>query len=213
MDKFIMKKILLCLLLALSISGYAQVSWNVKAGANLSKETNSNVNMKLGYQLGVGMDYYFNEHWGIQSSLTLITKGYKSKGNYYYPAEWNSDLSKYDKTENRIYLGLPIALAYKFRISNNFKLVFNGGGYMSYGIGGKYKNKVIAKDNTSETYKYNTFSSYSGTEKFDIGLSAETTLEYLNKYTVGVIGEWGLKRTLATDTRNHTYGINIGYKF
>ena len=49
-------------LLLSALYGYGQVSWNVKAGMNVSKITNYGVNeMKPGYQFGVGMDYFFTD--------------------------------------------------------------------------------------------------------------------------------------------------------
>lgn len=205
-----MKNILLCFFLAYSASAFSQITWNAKAGVNVSKRTQIDADMKLGYQFGVGMDYYFSEHWGVQPSIMLITKGFKTKGNYNYPPEWDDDLSKYNITENRIYLEVPIMLAYRFKVTENIKLVINGGAYASYGIGGKYKNKFTKKDGTTGNYDFDAFSS--GSEKFDVGLGAGTTFEYLSKYTIGIIGEWGMKNTLGS-SKNHTYGINLGYKF
>ena len=77
------KLITTLLLLLVCLSGYSQISWNAKAGVNISNTINSgNVDFKPGYQFGFGMDYYFNDHWGIQPSLMLISKGYKIKGDY-----------------------------------------------------------------------------------------------------------------------------------
>lgn len=205
-----MKKLLLGLLLVISVGGYAQISWNAKVGTNLSKQTQSNVDMKLGYQLGIGMDYYFSDHWGIQPSFMLISKGFKSKGTYLEAPGENNPATKFNITDNRIYLEMPIMLAYRFEISQKFKMVLNGGGYLSYGIAGKYKNKFTQKDGTINIFSKNTFSY--GTERFDVGLGGGTTLEYLNRYTIGIIGEWGLKKALG-DAKNQSYGINIGYKF
>ena len=68
------------LLLLVCLSGYSQISWNAKAGINISNIINfGDVDFKPGYQVGVGMDYYFNDHWGVQPSLLLISKGYKDK--------------------------------------------------------------------------------------------------------------------------------------
>jgi opacity protein-like surface antigen len=207
-----MKKILLCFFLACSLSTFSQISWNAKAGVNISKITHIDADMKLGYQFGVGMDYYFSEHWGIQPSIMLITKGYKAKGDYNYPPEWNDVvLSKYNRTENRIYLEVPIMLAYRFKVTENIKLVLNGGAYVSYGIGGKYKNKYTRKDGSTGNDDDDAFSS--GSDRFDVGLGAGTTFEYLSKYTIGIIGEWQMKNTSWNSLKNHTYGINLGYKF
>lgn len=199
------KLIVLFILLIPSIIGYSQISWNAKTGINTSKINNSdNINMKLGYQVGIGMEYFFCNHWGVQPSLMLISKGYKRS----YSMMLENKMVNYDISENRMYLELPVMMAYRLDLSQRFKLVLNGGGYIGYGIAGKYKNKI--KNTTTAKIEENTFSS--GTEKFDVGLGAGTTLEYLNKYTIGLFGEWGLKDS-SGNTRNQTYGINIGYKF
>lgn len=200
-----MKYITFFVLLISSISMFSQVSWNAKAGINMSKVTNqSNSDMKVGYQFGAGMDYYFNKHWGVQSSLLLITKGYKRD----YSLILKEEKVNYSANDNRVYLELPISLAYKFSISEDFKLVINGGGYISYGIAGKYINNV--KGYPESRIKENTFSS--GTEKFDAGLTAGSTLEYLDKYTLGLIVDMGLKDSMG-NSKNRTYGVNLGYTF
>jgi hypothetical protein len=192
---------------------YGQVSWNVKAGMNLSRISGfGEVSMKPGYQFGIGMDYFFTVNWGIQPSLMLTSKGYKSNGDYYFPT-WQENprlLKSYDISENRIYIGLPVMLAYRFNISNNMKLVLNGGGYLGYGIAGKFKNINTLEDGSESKDIADTFGS--GTERFDTGLGAGTTFEFKNRYTIGLFGEWGLKSAY-WHSNNQACGLNVGYKF
>ena len=96
------KLITTLLLLLVCLSGYSQISWNAKAGVNISNTINSgDVDFKPGYQFGVGMDYYFNNHWGIQPSLMLISKGYKIKGDYPPFINKSEQLKSYDITDNK----------------------------------------------------------------------------------------------------------------
>jgi len=213
-------------LLFSALCGYSQVSWNVKAGMNLSKVTNysapdSDTNMKPGYQFGVGMDYFFTKSWGIQSSLILVSKGVKWKGDTFigdpdygkYTYQLNA---AYNNTENRMYIEIPVMLAYRVNLSNTIRLIFNGGGYAGYGIGGKSNFTYNLYDGTTQKYKGNTFSLG---KKFDYGLGVGTVLEFKNRYTVNLFGEWGLTSahtfviTSPGKNANHTYGLNIGYKF
>ncbi|WP_080905135.1 porin family protein [Parabacteroides sp. Marseille-P3160] len=209
-----------------ALPGYSQVSWHAKAGMNFSRVSGwKNSDLKPGYQFGVGLDHYFNDHWGLQPSLMLISKGYKASGIRYIVnghVEYgeqpeNIDFepyASYKMTENRIYFEIPVMLTYRFNISNNIKLVISGGGYAGYGIGGKLKeDDTLFKDGITRKTKTNTFYSGGGPERFDTGIAAGTTLEYNNKYTLGLIGEWGLKSTLGDYLKNQTYGLNIGYKF
>ena len=214
-----MKKKIISILLFLfsACYGYSQVSWNVKAGMNLSTITPMDMNeKKAGYQFGVGMDYYFTKHWGIQPSLMLISKGYKDKAQFDYwpPEEWEPYpfvWKSYYYTENRVYMSMPVMLAYRFNLSNTLRLVFNGGGYISYGIAGRIKGEQTLKaDDSTEKIDYSSFSA--GTKRFDTGLGAGTALEFKNRYTLNLFGELGLKNVLG-GTKNRTVGLNVGYKF
>jgi hypothetical protein len=232
--------IVLCLLSALY--GYGQLSWNVKAGMNLSKIIGSGVDdFKPGYQFGVGTDYYFTKSWGIQPSLMLVSKGGKVNKSPIYFAEYpvsdsygyggyNQPNGVYSSTQNRIYLEMPLMLAYRLNLSNTMKLVINGGGYISYGIGGKWKSETTLVY-FDDSFDYGSFlndptvrkngSSFSErTHKFDTGLGAGSTLEFKNRFTISLFGEWGLKNSYkpvnpqsSIKDTNQTYGLNVGYKF
>ena len=207
------KLITTLLLLLVCLSGYSQISWNAKAGVNISNTINSgNVDFKPGYQFGFGMDYYFNDHWGIQPSLMLISKGYKIKGDYYFPPfmENSEKLKSYDITDNKVYVELPLLLTYRFNVSEKLKLIFSGGGYIAYGITGKFKNTNTLLDGSKRKDKVDSFSA--GVEKFDTGLAAGAALEYNDKYSIGLSSDFGLKSTQAR-FKNRTYGLSFGYRF
>ena len=207
------KLITTLLLLLVCLSGYSQISWNAKAGVNISNVINSgDVNFKPGYQFGVGMDYYFNDHWGIQPSLLLISKGFKDKGDYYFPPfmENSEKLKSYDITDNKVYVELPLLLTYRFNVSEKLKLIFSGGGYIAYGITGKFKNTNTLLDGSKRKDKVDSFSA--GVEKFDTGLAAGAALEYNDKYSIGLSSDFGLKSTQAR-FKNRTYGLSFGYRF
>ena len=207
------KLITTLLLLLVCLSGYSQISWNAKAGVNISNVINSgDVNFKPGYQFGVGMDYYFNDHWGIQPSLLLISKGFKDKGDYYFPPfiENSEKLKSYDITNNKVYVELPLLLTYRFNVSEKLKLIFSGGGYIAYGITGKFKNTNTLLDGSKRKDKVDSFSA--GVEKFDTGLAAGAALEYNDKYSIGLSSDFGLKSTQAR-FKNRTYGLSFGYRF
>ena len=205
------KLITTLLLLLVCLSGYSQISWNAKAGVNISNTINSgNVDFKPGYQFGFGMDYYFNDHWGIQPSLMLISKGYKIKGDYPPFINKSEQLKSYDITDNKVYVELPLLLTYRFNVSEKFKLIFSGGGYIGYGIAGKSKNTNTLLDGSTKKDKVDSFSA--GVEKFDTGLAAGAALEYNDKYSIGLSSDFGL-RTIDGRDKNRTYGLTFGYRF
>ena len=206
------KKLITILLLLLScMSGYSQISWNAKAGISISNIINSGeVNFKPGYQVGVGMNYYFNDHWGIQPSLMIISKGYKIKGNNYSVYFHNIEQKSYELTDNKVYVELPLLLTYRFNVSEKFKLIFRGGGYVGYGIAGKTKNTATLLNGSTRKEKMDSFSE--GVEKFDTGLAAGASLEYKEKYSIGISSDFGLQSTQST-FKNRTYGLTFGYRF
>ena len=69
-----MKKGLIFVLFALvSIVSYSQISWNAKVGMNMSNFTgDADTDMRVGFNVGVGMEYQFTDMWSIQPSLTHL---------------------------------------------------------------------------------------------------------------------------------------------
>ena len=156
------------------------------------------------------MDYYFNNHWGIQPSLMLISKGYKIKGDYPPFINKSEQLKSYDITDNKVYVELPLLLTYRFNVSGKYKLIFSGGGYVGYGIAGKTKNTATLLDGSTRKEMMDSFSE--GVEKFDTGLAAGAALEYKEKYSIGISSDFGLQSTQST-FKNRTYGLTFGYRF
>lgn len=74
-----MKKSLLFVLFALvTMVSYSQISWNVKAGMNMSNITgDADTDLRIGFNAGVGMEYQFTDTWSIQPSLMFSQKGFK----------------------------------------------------------------------------------------------------------------------------------------
>lgn len=205
--KHLRELLFLCLFAILPFSSVGQiVTWQLKTGVNMSKETGiTSVQFKPGYQIGAVMNYSLNDHWSLQPSLLLISKGYKAKGNY--PEKFG--MKSYDVTSNRIYVELPLMLSYQFNTSHSSKMRLAAGGYVAYGIGGKHLNKQTLNDDTVVDNKADSFSKNS--ERFDAGLATEISYIINEKYAIGAFANWGLTKN--TGSRNQTYGINIGYIF
>lgn len=82
----IMKKSILTVLFALICTmGFSQVSFNVKAGLNLSSyigENSDHSEFKPGARIGVGMEYQFNDMISLQPSLFFSQKGAKYSSGF-----------------------------------------------------------------------------------------------------------------------------------
>ena len=73
-----MKKSILFVLFALiSVAGFSQITgWNAKVGMNFSNYTGDlDMNAKVGFKLGGGFEYAFDDTWSLQPSLFLTSKG------------------------------------------------------------------------------------------------------------------------------------------
>lgn len=88
------KSILFLLFIFISVTGFSQInSWNIKAGMNISNYTgHADMNAKVGFKIGGGFEYGFNDTWSLQPSLMFSTKGAKLDA----------------ETVNAMYLELPI---------------------------------------------------------------------------------------------------------
>lgn len=100
-----MKKSLLFVLFALvSMVSYSQISWNVKAGMNMSNITgDADTDLRIGFNAGVGMEYQFTDTWSIQPSLMFSQKGFKLG----------------DAKCNPLYLEVPVLAAARFAVTDN----------------------------------------------------------------------------------------------
>jgi len=85
-----MKKGLIFVLFALvSIVSYSQISWNAKVGMNMSNFTGDmDTDMRIGFNVGVGMEYQFSDMWSIQPSLMFTQKGAKQDEVKMNPCIW-----------------------------------------------------------------------------------------------------------------------------
>jgi len=223
-----MKKVFLfAFILLIGINVSAQDSpfrFGVKAGMNMSNATIENKDadpkFKIGYQIGLTVDYNFTQNWLIQSGLSFTTKG--SKIDDFYAGEMvGGDGRGTTHTFNQQYLQLPVYAAYRVNVSDNFNIVIGAGPYMAYGIGGKAKYKLndgTFGDGTNER-KFSMFGSGKDNleqlKKFDFGLGLNVSAEF-GKIVVGVGYEHGLLNVAAYDGmkyRNRNAALTLGYKF
>ena len=73
----------------ISVAGFSQITgWNAKVGMNFSNYTGDlDMNAKVGFKLGGGFEYAFDDTWSLQPSLFLTGKGAKKDAltvNAYY---------------------------------------------------------------------------------------------------------------------------------
>ena len=193
-----MKKGLIFVLFALvSIVSYSQISWNAKVGMNMSNFTgDSDTDMRVGFNVGVGMEYQFTDMWSIQPSLMFTQKG-----------------AKQDEVKmNPMYLEIPVLAAARFAIADNQNIVVKAGPYFAFGIAGKEKYEA-----GGESEKIDIFGDgddQAGMKRFDAGIGVGVAYE-INKFFIDLTGEFGLTKIYDGDgaPKNINFSIGVGYKF
>lgn len=193
-----MKKGLILVLFALvSVVSYSQISWNAKVGMNMSNFTGDmDTDMKVGFNVGVGMEYQFTEMWSIQPSLMFTQKGAK--------IDMEGETLKF----NPMYIELPVFAAARFAITENQNIVVKAGPYFAYGIAGKVKigdEKADFFGDGDDQF---------GAKRFDAGIGVGVAYE-INKFFVDLTGEFGMAKVLDGDgaPKNMNFSIGVGYKF
>ena len=197
-----MKKGLIFVLFALvSIVSYSQISWNAKVGMNMSNYTGDmDTDMKIGFNVGVGMEYQFSDMWSIQPSLMLTQKGAKIKED--------GETMKF----NPMYLEIPVLAAARFAVADNQNIVVKAGPYFSFGVAGKVK---VGDDKADF---FGDGDDQFGGKRFDCGIGVGVAYE-IGKFFVGLDGEFGFTNVVdfksdgVSNPKNMNFSIGVGYKF
>lgn len=196
-----MKKLAFFVLLSLvtlGVSAQSNLKWNVNAGIGMSSwygDDTDGTDAKFAYKVGLGLEVPFanTNVWSFQTGLNFISKG--TKGGY--------DL--FDISVNQLYLELPLMVGARIHTASNFDLLFKGGPYLAYGVGGKTK---------VDNEKGDTFGNDGADlKRFDAGLGLGVAFEF-NKIVVGVeTGTSFIKLQSGSSAYNLSALATIGYKF
>ncbi len=205
------KKVFLMLFSLLSISAFSQVSYLIKGGVNMSNFTgvDNNTNMRLGYQVGVGIDYALDGTWSLLPSLLIISKGAKI------------DIPGATLTFNPVYVELPVMIAARVNVINDVNVVFSAGPYFAYGVWGKVSANAFGIFSEDVNFFGSKKKVDLNSNRFDVGMGVGAGLE-LSHVLIGLNAELGMmrlkKRSLiesvtGSSPRNVDFSITVGYKF
>ena len=156
--------------------------------------------MKIGFNVGVGMEYQFSDMWSIQPSLMISQKG----GKY----DEDGETVKF----NPMYLEIPVLAAARFAVTDNQNVVVKAGPYFAFGVAGKVKvgdEKGDFFGDGDDQY---------GGKRFDCGIGVGVAYE-IGKFFVGLDGEFGFTNVVdfksdnVSNPKNMNFSIGVGYKF
>lgn len=205
-----MKKFRLMALMAMLVmvaGASAQVNLGIKGGVNMSNYYGDELNeknVKIGFHVGLAAEYEFVPGSALQTGLFFTTKGLKTEDT-----DWNAKYS-----ENLMYLQLPVHYAYKMDVTPGTRLVFHGGPYIAYGVGGSRKASV--GNINAEWDVDNIFGDGLVQYKpFDAGLGLGVGAEFGPiLFDLGWdMGLVNISRTSNGDIKNQNAYLSVGYKF
>jgi len=234
-----LRKIIIVFILFFAIKSLsAQTSnfkFGVKGGLNLSTAivSEGDSKFKQGYHIGGTVDYLLTSKFELQSGLffsktgsiihDLGISGYR--GINLSMEEYERLRPLYTNTFNTLYLKLPLHVAYRKNLSDNFNIYTGFGLYFGYGIGGKSKKKShyggwydydLEKGPIFfNEFKWDTFDG--NLSRFDFGAGVNAGVEF-HKFVLGAGFEYGKNiDTFQTRSeyqyRNVNISISTGYRF
>ncbi len=176
--------------------------------------------VRIGYQFGVLGEYNLPKSFFIESGLLLTSKGLKTEesGRWDINEDGFIDEGTLKSNWNALYLEIPVTAGYRVVVNDDFKISFNAGPYIAYGIGGKIAAEIDAymyypsgKEHVEDKDKTDTFSDIS-LKRFDLGLLGAVAGEY-KKIKLSIGYEYGLldisQGSNSVNTRN--VFITLGY--
>ncbi len=202
-----MKKMMITLLMGvLAVASYAQARFDVHAGMSLANITNSEGNLKVGYTVGLGVDYPIDALWSFQTGVNITSKGAKAN---------NDGVSA---KVNPVYLDIPFLAALKMDISDGNKIVLNAGPYVGFGLGGKAKQEEAGIEISSKLFSKVGSNSESMMPRCALGLQYGVGLELSDTYLVHLTGQYGftnmIRKSFAGDNnKNLAFLLTVGYRF
>lgn len=207
------KYLIVVLMLGLSVNAFAQATFGVKAGLNLSNmlwedddytySDEMNFTSKPGFNFGPTLELPISEKISFETALLLSTLGAK--------AEFDNGEGTTKRSVNLLYLNVPLTAKIKFDVGG--MQVFGAlGPYLGYGISGTFKTEGESDEDvkwgSSDEDDFKPFDAGAhfgagiGIKAFEIGLSYELGLANIAVYT-----DNGYKEL------NRCFAISVGYKF
>lgn len=176
------------------------------------------------FQIGVGYEYEFDQHWTFAPSLVFYGKGWKEadrlvpvlddNGQPVLDEEGEPAQSIMDRSATANYLALPLTFNCYLRTGTSGYVVLTAGPYVACGLNGKIKTRGDGREPGSRKmyYEDKTFDS-PGTRRFDAGITFGGGYQFRGGITVGLQGDFSLTRFAAGAGRNRSGLITLAYNF
>ncbi len=167
---------LLCVLAVFlfSFQSYSQVIMGFKGGVNFPdmEVEDHYVQNIMGYHIGLQMEFMLSNVFSVESGIYWSAKGGDVEiGNYDGYGGYYTD----ELTLN--YLDWPITMKVGLPIGDNFKIYAAAGGFLNWGISGKYNGEDVWQGDMGYFEKYDYGATFgAGVEVYMIQISASYDL-------------------------------------
>ena len=223
-----MKKIMMIiglLVAASAVWGQSSLSFYAEAGIGTSRlyGRHSGSDTQTANKAGVGAEYTLNRTWALQSALEFVSIGGKDDMQYVEHAKMHE-----------LYLQIPVMVAARLPLGENYHASLGLGPYIACGVGGKTSGSIkqdYAHSGHDGYYRFrtSTFGSVlenkAGNRRLDGGVIIEIAFEY-RRFIIGAEAQVGLvkvnqqlRQVIETEEfqgylpKNFASFFTIGYKF
>jgi hypothetical protein len=203
-----LKMIFLAVALMVATAASAQFSFGIQGGGNLSNflySVDSDVvvstSPKFGFNVGILTDFDFTPTMGIRSGLFFHTKGARA------------EIGPIEIATNLMYLQIPIHFAYKVDVTPGTRIVFHGGPYVAYGIGGRHDLRAGEWNISPDVAVFG--SREEQYSPFDFGFGIGVGFEF-GRFLTGIGVDMGIINISNADIesiRNQNAFLTVGYRF
>lgn len=168
--------------------------------------TNSEADLKIGYSVGVGMDYAITDMWAFQTGLNFTSKGCKES------------VEGVKAKFNPVYLDIPLLAAVKLPISEGNTFVINAGPYVGVGLGGKMTVEDGGAEVGTKLFKKIDGADEAMMNRFAVGLQYGVGFELGYRYLLNLTGQYGFTNMMKDswvdeNNKNLAFLITVGYRF
>ena len=186
-----------CFALTASAQEKGDLRFGVTAGMNVSNITDTEMDSRIGFHVGVKAEYKVTNNLYGSAALLFSQKG----------CQFEEDGEKL--TANPGYIELPIHIGYRFKMSEKVSIFGETGPYFAYGICGKLK----VEDSVWEYDKK--FFDIDEVNKFDFGWGVKAGVEYA-KFQISLGYEGGITEVFDSrglDPHNSNFMVSVAYMF
>ena len=181
---------------------------DIHAGFTVATMTNTDLDVRVGYTFGVGIEHpIYEDQWFLQTGIDFTSKGAKHREN--------------GTSENfrPVYLDIPILAKLKTEISDANSFNVFAGPYIGIGLGGKYAYEESGKDTREKLFTCVGSNDEPYFNRFQIGVQFGVGLELDEHFLVNLTGQYGFNNMMKAtwnnnrNNQNLCFSLTVGYRF